>query len=208
MREIPASSDRGSSGATWKNLVVLGLTTIAILGAVWGIGTLRDRGALEPASGGAAGGQVTAIDIADTAATAPKVGESAPDFSARSIAGEDIALSELQGTPVWLLFNATWCSNCRAEIPDVQTMHDMHGDRIKIISVYLSDSPSAVAQYSAALGLSFTEIADPSSDIGGLYRIMGVPTHYFIDAAGNVAAIEVGVLSEAAMTEHVQALLG
>lgn len=45
------------------------------------------------------------------------VGEKAPDFSAVSMAGEQIQLSAWKGGPVVLRFWSTDCKYCRADTP-------------------------------------------------------------------------------------------
>ena len=190
----------------WGNVLVLGVTTVLILAAVWAVGTWRntDQGG---AGGDGAVGQVSRVDVPDSTQPAPKVGESAPQFVAATTSGQSVDLAGLRGTPVWLVFNATWCANCRAETPDVQTVHEELGDQVRIVSVYLSDRPSDVRAFGETLGLTFDQVVDDNNGLGALYRVIGVPAHYFIDADGVVQAIDVGTLSLAQMRAEVAALL-
>lgn len=75
------------------------------------------------------------------------------------------------------------------------------------MGIYLSDSEGTVADYAERLNLTFPQVADPGSELGALYRVMGVPTHYFIDAAGDVVRIDVGTLSPKLIEENLQDLL-
>lgn len=184
----------GSPG--WVNLAVLAAIVAAVLGGLWAMQAFGQ------------GAQVSAVEVPDSGAPASKVGEVAPVFTAHTIAGDEIDLEALRGEPVWLLFNATWCANCRAEMPDVQLMHERYGADLTIISVFVSDTPSAVASYTTQLGLTFHQVVDTGNQLGALYRVVGVPAHYFIDANGRLAAVEAGALSEAIMTERIQSLLG
>lgn len=180
----------------WVNIVVLVVIAVAVLGGLWAV------------QGFGSDPQVSAVEVPDSGAPAPKVGEPAPVFAARTIAGEEIDLAGLRGKPVWLVFNATWCANCRAEMPDIQTMHTRHGDEITIVSVFVSDTASAVAGYTSQLSLGFHNVLDAGNQIGALYRVAGVPAHYFVDANGTLTAVEVGALSETTMTARIEALLG
>ena len=194
--------------STWGNLLVLAVVTACVLAGLWLVGLWRDDGTGQEAAAQeeVTAGQVSAVDVPQSDAPAPEIGQAAPVFTGRTLEGEDFSLGE-SGKPTWVIFNATWCSNCRAEMPDVQEAHEEFGDEIDIVSVFINDSPSAVAQYSNTLKLSFAQIADTNSDIGKLYRVMGVPSHYFIDSEGALSAIEVGILTPEAMEEHVAALL-
>ncbi len=192
------------SGTVTGNILVLALTAVAVLAVVW----ISDvwRGGTDAGSEVDETGSVSAVDVPDSSAPAPEVGQLAPVFASSTLDGGSFDLAETD-RPVWLVFNATWCANCRAEIPDVEEVHREYGEDIEIVSVYLSDSPSAAVSYSSTLDLTHTQVVDPNSEIGSLYRVMGVPSHYFIDADGVLQAIEVGVLSPTAMDEQVASLI-
>ncbi len=204
---VPEGTWQRVHNSTWGNLMVLVVVAAAVLAGLWFVGFWRGDGTDETSTTDAASGQVSAVDLPESDLPAPEVGEAAPAFSARTLDGEEFTLGA-SGKPTWLVFNATWCSNCRAEMPDIQEAHEKFGSEIDIVSVFINDSPSAVIQYSNTLKLSFAQIADTNSSIGQLYRSMAVPSHYFIDATGTLTAIEVGVLTPDSMDEHVSELLG
>ena len=105
---------------------------------------------------------------------------------------------------MWLVFMATWCTGCRTEIPDVQGVIASQGDAVRLVVVYVGESRNTVRDYSKRVGNDFPEIADQDQQISAAYGIMGVPTHYFIDAEGVVRQRHVGVLSPDAMTQAIQ----
>ena len=200
-----SSSVDGRRGSLYRNLLVLAVTTLAVLAGVWATSIWRSDHA--PAQAGELGGSASAVDVPESGGPAPEIGAQAPHFSASTLDGGTFDLADTGNRPVWLIFNATWCANCRAEIPDVEEMYERFGDEIAIVSVFLSDTPSAVLNYRSALQLTHAQVVDPSSEIGALYRVMGVPSHYFISVDGTLQDIEVGVLGLAAMEEHLAALL-
>ncbi len=134
----------------------------------------------------------------------PAVGDNAPGFTATDIDGKPVSLEELRGKPVWLMFMATWCTGCRTEVPDVQGVVASQGDAVRIVVVYVGESRNAVSDYSKRVGNDFPEVADQDQQISAAYGIMGVPTHYFMDAGGVVRQRHVGVLSPDAMTQAIQ----
>lgn len=169
-------------GSAVGNLVVIGVTALAVAIGAWLV--MRP----DPAD------SVSAVEVTG-AAVAPRVGQQAPEFRATSLAGDEFSLTELRGRPVWLVFMATWCAGCRAETPDVQAAHEAAGDSIAVVAIYVGENTAAVSPYAERLGLTFTQLPDPRTTISAAYGVLGVPAHFFIDAAGVVQQTQVGVLS-------------
>ena len=134
----------------------------------------------------------------------PAAGDSAPGFTATDIDGTPISLEGLRGKPVWLVFMATWCTGCRTEIPDIQGIVASRGDAVRVVVIYVDENRNTVSDYSKRVGNDFPEVVDQDQQISAAYGIMGVPTHYFIDAGGVVRQRHVGVLSPVAMTQAIQ----
>ena len=134
----------------------------------------------------------------------PAAGDNAPGFTATDIDGTPISLEGLRGKPVWLVFMATWCTGCRTEIPDIQGVVASRGDAVRVVVIYVGESRNTVSDYSKRVGNDFPEVVDQDQQISAAYGIMGVPSHYFIDAGGVVRQRHVGVLSPDRMTQAIQ----
>ncbi|MDR1711541.1 MAG: TlpA family protein disulfide reductase [Propionibacteriaceae bacterium] len=199
---------KGFLGSKTGNAVVVAVTVVAILLGVW----LVDGWTHAEAPAGSTTTPlegVSPVDVTvDESIPAPEVGQRAADFTAVSSSGQAVSLAALRGQPVWLVFGATWCSNCRAEAPDLQLIQDEYGDRVRVIAVHVGEDSSTVADYASRAGLRFAQIPDTSGDIAATYRVMGVPAHFFIAADGNIAAIQVGVVTPAMARAQLDPLLG
>lgn len=182
-------------GSRVGNLVVLGITALAVLIGAWLVMGGSDDG--EDAAVA-----VSKVDV-QSAGAAPVVGEPAPGFTATTLDGAQISLDQLRGRPVWLVFMATWCTACRAEIPDVQAFHQQAGDDVEIIAVYVGESDSVVQPYVERLGLSFTQLPDPQTSLASAYGVLGVPAHYFVGPDGLLRETRVGMLSPDQIDEAV-----
>ena len=53
-----------------------------------------------------------------------KPGTPAPDFTLNDIAGNPVKLSDFKGRQVVLQFWASWCPDCRAEMPLIKQMQE------------------------------------------------------------------------------------
>lgn len=178
------------------SVLVLVVTTALIMGGIW----------LVRGQTGSAPGAMSEVTLsAELLGPAPKVGGDATDFTGLTIEETTVELSEHSGKPVWLMFNATWCASCRAENPDVQAAYEAHDD-VEVLAVYLGETAREVSPYAEKLGLSYTHIVDPTTQLSSQYQVRGVPMHYFIDADGKVASVHAGVMNRAQMDEALAAI--
>lgn len=136
----------------------------------------------------------------DPTAQRPVAGQAAPAFSAASTSGEQVALADFAGKGLWLTFGATWCADCRTEAQDLQSAASAaRPGGVETVMVFVGEDSAAVTSYAEKLGFSFHQIADPKSALARQYQVVGIPTHFFIDATGQVSSVRVGVLSRAEM---------
>lgn len=139
---------------------------------------------------------VTSVELTgDVAAAAPVLGATAPDFTLTTTDGTPVTLSELQGQPVWLTFGASWCADCRSEAPDLEATYQALKDQgLVVVQVSIQEDSQAAADYATRAGLTYTIAADPTDSVASRYRILGIPTHYFIDRDGTISEIRIGGL--------------
>ncbi|WP_182354556.1 TlpA family protein disulfide reductase [Flaviflexus huanghaiensis] len=163
-------------------------------------------GVLAVKGGGEEAAALSEIELSEEAsAVAPAVGEQAPIFSGLDIDGHTVDLETLD-RPVWLIFNATWCSACRAEVPHIQDAQEEHGDKVDIVAIYVNEGAEAVRSYVDQVGLTYTHMLDPTTEIAAAYRTMGVPAHYFINSDGTISSIHVGAVSPSQIEEALAGL--
>ncbi|MCL2489662.1 MAG: TlpA family protein disulfide reductase [Propionibacteriaceae bacterium] len=182
-----------------RNIVVIVVTTVVILAGLWLV-----KGGWH--AGGSATPSATASVVAGQAA--PAVGQPAPDFTGTTVDGTSVTLSQLVGQPVWLMFGATWCADCRVEAPDVEAVAEAYAGRVQVVSVYVGESTSTVQPYAQRLGLTMPAVPDPDNTIGDAYDVIGIPAHYFIDSSGVIKNIHVGAITQPAAKAQLDALLG
>lgn len=67
-------------------------------------------------------------DDAKYATALLKPGTEAPDFTLKTPEGKEVSLSDYRGQYVVLDFWASWCPDCRKDIPQVKAMHEAYTD--------------------------------------------------------------------------------
>ena len=131
---------------------------------------------------------------------APEVGRPAPDFTLKDLDGNTVRLSDLQGKVVFINFFATWCPACRAEMPEIEALHQKYKDRgVVVIGVDISEPESTVQQYIQQSGFSWTIVLDSTGEMAMDYQIVAIPTSFFLDKEGIIRAVNVGAMTKKEM---------
>jgi peroxiredoxin len=151
---------------------------------------------------------VTSVTLSGAATgDPPTVGKPAPDFAATTVDGKAVRLSDFKGQPVWLTFGASWCQPCRAENPDIKATYEKYKDSgLVVLAIFISEDSAAVTDYADRIGLSYLKVADPNTKIASQYRILGIPSHYFIDSSGVLRQMKIGSLDTTAMEAALQGI--
>ena len=137
------------------------------------------------------------------------VGERVPDFSLDTPDGGTFRLSDYRGQAVVLNFWATWCGPCRAEMPDLQAIHDDHAEdgELVVIGINEQESADAVLGFANELELSFPMALDSVAGVFEAFGIIGLPGTFFIDADGVLRARVLGQLHGELLDEGLASIL-
>ena len=134
----------------------------------------------------------------------PAVEHPAPDFTlTRFDTGEKVSLSDLRGKPVILNFWATWCRPCRAEMPTLQAAYERYGDDLLVVGVDQGEEGAVVGPFLEEFGISFPILLDGDMAVGREYRILGLPTTFFIDSQGIIRGVHAGEINSAILAEGI-----
>lgn len=125
-----------------------------------------------------------------------EVGQRAPDFTLRTLEGDEISLSDLRGQAVLVNFWATWCGPCRAEMPEFQQVYLAQKERgFAVVAVDYMEDAEKVREFADELGLTFTFVLDNDGDVADLYRINSYPSSFIIDGNGIITFFNRGPTS-------------
>lgn len=120
-----------------------------------------------------------------------KPGTPAPDFTLNDIAGNPVKLSDFKGRQVVLQFWASWCPDCRAEMPLIKQMQEVSDPSETVfIAVSFDRSEEAFTSYVTKNSLEGVQLYDPAgmreSATAKNYHINWIPSLYLIDENGKV----------------------
>ncbi len=143
--------------------------------------------------------------VPEGASVTAAVGSLAPDFLLENLDGGESRLSDYRGRPVVLNFWATWCRPCRKEMPQFVEAYDKYSaDGLVIIGLNLQEGKSIIQPFADDYGIDFPVLIDRDGEVGDEYRLLGLPTTFFIDRSGVIRSIFRGPLEGAVDGTNVQ----
>lgn len=119
-------------------------------------------------------------------------GRYATNFQVDDIAtGEEVDLADLQGAPVLLSSWATWCEECRTELPALDRWAQHANDKVTVVAVNVNLAGPADDEIDSILDeldLTMPTWRDDQNLFARTFRTFGVPANVLLDADGHVVA--------------------
>lgn len=108
--------------------------------------------------------------------------------------------------PLVVNFFAAWCSPCRAELPDFESVYQEVSDEVNFIGISRDDSPAESLELLADTGVTFRSGWDPDGSLFGDLGLLSMPSTLLVERDGVVAEQWSGVLTaedlSGLITEH------
>jgi peroxiredoxin len=122
-----------------------------------------------------------------------KAGTPAPDFRLPRLNGRgELALSDLRGRPVLLVFSSPGCSPCNALAPQLEKFHREYPE-MEVVMISKGD-PKENRSKAKEHGLTFPILLQQQWEISRRYAMFATPIAYLIDEAGVISQdVAVGI---------------
>ncbi|WP_438872232.1 TlpA family protein disulfide reductase [Paractinoplanes rishiriensis] len=97
--------------------------------------------------------------------------------------GAEVSLRALRGPAVINLWGS-YCEPCRRELPVMQRLADVAGDRITVLGVNTFDAREAGASFAEAVGVSMPTLFDPDRRLSDALGGTAMPLTVVVDSSG------------------------
>ena len=119
-----------------------------------------------------------------------KKGEAIPAFALKDRADVLHNQDEFVGKYVVYDFWATWCPDCRADVPAMKELYAKYGDKVAFVGISFDTDPEKLDAYVAENEIGWLQLSDfvakKESKIGEDFGVKWIPSMYLVGPDGKV----------------------
>jgi len=124
------------------------------------------------------------------------VGTVAPDLT--DVEGQTVSLEKYRGQYVVLDFWASWCPDCRKDMPQMKELYTQYsGNRVQFLGISFDTTREALDNYLEKEAIAWPQVTElkkmKESKMAQAYHIKWIPSIYLLDPNGKVllATVEI-----------------
>jgi thiol-disulfide isomerase/thioredoxin len=131
-----------------------------------------------------------------------KVGNRAPAFSLKSLAGETVTSGSYAGNILIINFWASWCEPCKTEMPILKQVAESSG--AKVVGIALDEGGlKAVKPFVEKYGINYTVLLG-NKDVFTRFQGFGIPYTLVLDREQQIVSIYRGPVTREVLEQDVQ----
>jgi cytochrome c biogenesis protein CcmG/thiol:disulfide interchange protein DsbE len=140
------------------------------------------------------------------------IGHAAPDFTIPEVwngaPGQTVHLADLKGKPVVLNFWASWCDECKLELPTLQAGYEKYqASGVVFIGLAFNDDKDNGLPFLKKYKVTYPAGRDKDGDIAVAYGVTNVPETIYIGRDGHVVSKTQGGLAPEQLEADLQKIL-
>ncbi|MDR2342116.1 MAG: TlpA family protein disulfide reductase [Campylobacteraceae bacterium] len=113
-----------------------------------------------------------------------KIGENAPEISAKDLNGSSVKLDEFKGKAIVIRFWEKGCHHCMMEMPKLQALQDEYKDDLVVVGINSYNSVEDIKAFEKEYKITFLLLKDDLEITNKRYGVVVIPTMFVIDKNG------------------------
>jgi len=123
----------------------------------------------------------------------PTFGQPVAEIALPDLEGKTVRLSDFRGEVVLVNFWATWCPPCVEEMPSLQKLQEVLGDKgLRVLAISVDENVEDVERFRKDLQVSLPILLDPGAKVAHTYATFKFPETYIVDRDGKLAGKVIG----------------
>lgn len=116
----------------------------------------------------------------------------------RLLNGSIVTIAEKQDKPMYLKFWASWCDQCREQMPHLSAIYKKYGDQLDVIAINpgWNETIELVKQFKRKFKLEMPIALEPLAEVTRALKVDVVPYSILIDKNGLVVYKTFGISNE------------
>jgi peroxiredoxin len=116
-------------------------------------------------------------------------GKPAPALSLPALDGHTVSLADYRGKKVLIVYWASWCSPCKAEMPILNRLYrgaSATEFAFEILAVSVDEDRAEAEKFARENNMTFPVLLDPAQKTIDAFHVESVPSMIVVDAAGTI----------------------
>ena len=134
-----------------------------------------------------------------------------PDFKITSPDGRELLISSFSDKPLLIVEWASWCPDCRNQLPIIQKMYEKYGNQVHFVLINLiepeKETTETADRYITQGEYTFPYYYDMDQSAADALQVQTIPSMYFVDKQGQIKKVLVEHTSEDALEKELKELL-
>lgn len=133
----------------------------------------------------------------------------APAFTVAAFNGKPVSLSDYKCDVLILNFWATWCGNCKVEMPWLAQLREKYASRgVEVLGIVTDNAPVAkITALAEKYGVHYPILACNHATAQAYGGLPDLPESFFIDRSGKIVAVMDGADSKEQIEANIQKAL-
>lgn len=134
-----------------------------------------------------------------------------PEFKLTSPDGRELSISSFSDKPLLIVEWASWCPDCRNQLPIIQKMYEKYGDQVYFVLINLiepeKETTETADRYITQGEYTFPYYYDMDQSVADALQVQTIPSMYFVDKQGQIKNVLIKHAPEDALEKELKELL-